>query len=75
MFGIKNEILDAVEQAPRKFISGLFSVISAPPAWIINTWDSLTEEDKKLFAQAAMSAARLGAKALIASDKGGKIEF
>lgn len=74
-FDIKGDILGAVSEAPRKFIEGIYSVISAPPSWMIKTWNGLSDEDKELFAKAALSAARLGAKALISADKGGKVAF
>jgi len=75
MFGIKNDILSAAEQVPGRFIQGIYTVIKAPPAWMLSTWNGLSDTDKELFAQAGMSALRVGAKMLIAADKGGKMEF
>lgn len=77
MFGIpsKEDVEQMVFNAPRQFVEGLFSLISAPPKKAISIWNGLSQEDKKLFTQAALAAARLGAKALITADKGGKVEF
>lgn len=65
----------AMRSAPREILDGVVDIVKKPPQDAINLWNSLSQEDKDLFSKAALAAARLAAKGLIAADQGGKAEF
>ncbi len=65
----------ALRLAPRELCEGIVEVVKRPPDALKTAWNGLSDEDKELFAQAGLAAARLAAKAIIAADKGGKVEF
>lgn len=70
-----NPIRKAIFNAPKDLLEGLLRVVSAPPKAAVQFWNRIPEQDQELFRQAGLSAARLAAKAIIAADKGGKVEF
>jgi hypothetical protein len=55
----------------------ILDIIKAPSEKALAAWEGLTPEDRELFKRAALSAARLTAKAIVAADKGTshKVEF
>lgn len=65
----------ALRSAPKELLEGIAEVVRRPPEAIKSAWEGLSDEDKELFQQAALSAARIAAKAIIAADKGGKVSF
>jgi len=57
-------------------ISGyIVDIIKAPPEMALRMWEGVSPEDKELLKQAAISAARMTARAVITADKGGKVQF
>ena len=75
MFGIEKQIRSAVFHAPKDILDGLVTVLGKPPQKVYKIWESLSDEDQKLFRKATLSALRLTAKAIIAADKGQTVKF
>lgn len=62
--------------------SHILEIVKAPSQRAITLWNGLSPEDQKLFKEAALAAAKMAAKALIASQSGsggqiagGKVAF
>lgn len=71
-----------IKEAPKLLVEGIAGLILKPPkiaieagAKLKGAYDKMSPEDKELLKEAAISAARLTARAVIAADKGGKVEF
>lgn len=72
---IKGQILKAMRETPGHLVEGILDVVAAPPKRAVAIWEGLSEEDKALFKQAAISGAKIAARMIIAADTGVKKEF
>lgn len=73
--GIAKGAIKEAESRAVEISGKVLDILKAPPQHALELWNGLSPEDKALFREAGLSAARLTAKVIIAADKGGKTSF